>query len=146
MNERQRFCTFYLEPYFFGVEVEAVQEVLVGQDITRVPLAHRSVSGVINLRGQIVTVIDLRSRLEMADRESAVDPTFIVTNAMGEPVSFLVDRADDVVEVNTEDFEPTPRTVRGVAHELIKGALALPDRLLLVLDPDSLADLEGVVR
>jgi len=65
MSDSQQFCTFYLDGHFFGVEVVKVQEVIRYQEMTRVPLAHGTIRGLINLRGQIVTAIDLRRRLDL---------------------------------------------------------------------------------
>ncbi len=70
MNQRRQLCTFYLENLLFGVEVEKVQEVIRYQEMTRIPLAPAVIAGLINLRGQIVTAIDLRQQLHLEPRES----------------------------------------------------------------------------
>ena len=68
MTDERQYCTFYLDGHYFGIDVRKVQEVIRYQEMTRVPLAHPVVRGLINLRGQIVTAIDLRRRLELRDR------------------------------------------------------------------------------
>src|SRR6056297_1668529 len=96
--EVKQLCTFTLENYLFGVDARSVQEVIRYQSMTRVPLAHESVAGLINLRGQIVTAIDLRKRLRMAERESGKLPMNVVVRADEGAVSLLVDQIGDVIE------------------------------------------------
>ena len=132
--EDQQFCTFYLDNYFFGVEVEKVQEVFRYQEMTRVPLAAKEVEGLINLRGQIITAIDLRRRLEMPDREEGVLPMNVVVRTDDAAVSLLVDSIGDVLEVSQDDFEPPPDTIQGVTRDLVCGVYKLEGKLLLILD------------
>lgn len=139
MSTRQDLCTFHLGSYVFGVEVALVQEVLVQQTVTPVPLAPPSVAGVMNLRGQIVTTIDLRERLDLEPRAKDQAPVSIVVRTDGDPVAFQVDRAGDVLSVDATQFERPPDTLRGAAAELITGAYKQPDHLLLVLDAERAA-------
>jgi len=132
----KQFATFYLDRLLFGVEVGKVQEVIRYQEMTRVPLAPSVVTGLINLRGQIVAALDLRRRLELTERAADRLPMNVVVRAGDEAVSLLVDEIGDVLEVEDESFEPPPETLKGVAHELIRGAYKLKDRLLLVLDTE----------
>ncbi len=129
-------CTFFLDGLYFGVEVEQVQEVIRYQELTRVPLASPVVSGLINLRGQIVTAVDLRRLLELPDRPADKRPMNVVVRGDEGVVSLLVDEIGDVAEVDADSFEPPPETLRGQARELILGAYKLEDRLLLMLDTD----------
>ena len=134
MPDDRKFCTFLLDGLFFGVEVLRVQEVIRYQEMTRVPLAPPVVRGLINLRGQIVTAIDLRRRLDLADRPDQMLPMNVVVRTEDGPVSLLVDEIGDVVEVPEDTFEEPPETLQGTPRELIRGAYKLPDRLLLILD------------
>jgi len=136
MADVKQFATFYLDKLLFGVEVEKVQEVIRYQEMTRVPLAASVVTGLINLRGQIVTALDLRRRLEMPQREGERLPMNVVVRTGEEAVSLLVDEIGDVLEVEDQTFEAPPETLQGVARELIRGAYKLKDRLLLVLDTE----------
>lgn len=136
MTAAHQYCTFYLDGLFFGVEVQKVQEVIRYQELTRVPLASRVVSGLINLRGQIVTAIDLRERLGLVRRPADRLPMNVVVRSDDGAVSMLVDEIGDVQEVDGEMFEPAPHTLRGEARNLIRGAYKLKDRLLLVLDTE----------
>jgi purine-binding chemotaxis protein CheW len=132
----RQFCTFFLDDLFFGVEVMKIQEVIRYQAMTRIPLAPGVIAGLINLRGQIVTAIDLRNRLELPSRPAGHMPMNVVVRTDDGVVSLLVDEIGDVLDVDEESFERTPETVTGVARELIRGAYKTKDRLLLVLDTD----------
>ena len=127
-------ATFWLDGDLFGVEVEHVQEVLRSQSITRVPLAPAAVAGLINLRGQVVTAIELRERLGRRPRPDGQEAVVIVVRLHGEAVSLLVDSIADVVDVDIRDFEAPPDTLDGVGRELIRGAYKLSGQLLLALD------------
>ena len=127
-------ATFRLDGDLYGVEVEHVQEVLKSQGLTRVPLAPPAVAGLINLRGQVVTAIELRERLGRPPRPEGTDAVVIVVRLRGEAVSLLVDSIADVVDVDAKDFEGPPDTLDGQARELIRGAYKLDGKLLLALD------------
>jgi purine-binding chemotaxis protein CheW len=134
MSGQTQYCTFFLDGLFFGVPVQQVQEVIRYQELTRVPLAAPEVSGLINLRGQIVTAIDLRRRLGLPPRPAERLPMNVVVRHDGGAVSLLVDEIGDVQEAEASLFEPPPPTLHGPARSLIRGAYKLADRLLLVLE------------
>jgi len=136
-DERQ-FCTFRLDGYDFGIDVRRVQEVIRYQEMTRTPLANPVVRGLINLRGQIVTALDLRRRLELPDRPAADLPVNVVVQTDDGAVSLLVDEIGEVLTVPEAAFEPPPETLRGKTRAMIRGAYKLEGRLLLVLDTDEL--------
>jgi purine-binding chemotaxis protein CheW len=144
MSERRQFSTFLLEGLFFGVEVERVQEVIRYQRMTQVPLAPIVIRGLINLRGQIVTAIDLRRRLGMSDLNTGCLPMNVVIRYEDGAVSLLVDEIGDVLEVEESSFERPPDTLQGTARELIRGAYKLKDRLLLALNIDRVLCVDGV--
>lgn len=136
MIETTQFCTFVLDGLYFGVEVQKVQEVIRYQELTQVPLAPPVVKGLINLRGQIVTAIDLRRRLGLPERPLDEKPMNVVVRTSDGVMSLLVDEIGDVVEVEEGLFEPPPGTLPVKSRELICGAFKLPQRLLLKLDTD----------
>ncbi len=138
----QQLCTFFVDGKLLGVELEKVQEVLNYQEMTPVPLAPSVVAGLINLRGNIVTAIDLRRRLALEERPAEMRPTNVVLREEVGSVALLADAIGDVVEVSQDSFEPRPETLEGVARHLIKGAYKLRDRLLMVLDTESLLKLD----
>ncbi len=137
----EQVCTFSLEGSFFGVPVSLVQEVIRSLKVTRVPLAPFAVQGMLNLRGQIVTAIDLRRRLHLAERSGSDSPMHVVVRTPDGPVSLLVDEVGDVIEAPSEAMEAPPETIESVARPLVQGVYQLPDRLLLVLDVAKAADL-----
>jgi purine-binding chemotaxis protein CheW len=134
MAQTSQYCTFYLDKLLFGVELKGVQEVIRSLYMTRVPLAPEVVSGLINLRGQIVTAVDLRRRLELEPRAVGMLAMNVVVRSEDGAVSLLVDEIGDVVEVKEETFEPPPETLRGSVRSMILGVHKLQGRLLHVLD------------
>jgi purine-binding chemotaxis protein CheW len=136
MASTQQFCTFSLNGHFFGTPVSKVQEVIQHQEMTRVPLAPDIVSGMINLRGQIVPAIDLRKRLGMPVLPPDVRPMNVVVCTNEGAVSLLVDEIGDVIEVEAKMLENPPETLQGLARELVEGVYKLPGRLLLALDTE----------
>jgi len=142
MLDDRQICTFTLDGHCFGVSVEHVQEVLRYQEMTRVPLAPPVVRGLINLRGAIVTAIDLRRRLGFPERPADDLPMNVVVQTKDGPVSLLVDEIGDVVEIDDHDFETPPETQRGSTRELLQGVYKLERGLLLVLDTDKAVDFD----
>lgn len=143
MSDSKQYATFFLNNLFLGVEVLKVQEVIRYQEMTCVPLAPTMVQGLINLRGQIVTAIDLRRRLELPARPEGQLPTNIVIRSDDGAVSLLVDEIGDVVEIEDDSYEQPPATLNGVARELVTGVYKLKERLLLVLDTERTISLPG---
>jgi purine-binding chemotaxis protein CheW len=121
MSQPRRLCTFHLERLFFGIDVGRVQEVFRYQSMTRVPLAPAVIRGLINLRGQIVTALDLRARLGLPERPQEMVPMNVVVRIGEDAVSFLVDDIEDVLDVEDADFEGPPATLKGPARSLILG-------------------------
>ncbi len=141
MADERQYCTFYIDRQYFGIDVLKVQEIIRYQEMTRVPLAPAVVRGLINLRGQIVTAIDLRRRLELPERPAGQTPINVVIQTDDGAVSLLVDEIGDVLEVPETCFERPPETLQGTARELILGAYKLDGRLLLILDTDRTVNL-----
>lgn len=134
MSNAQQFCTFTVDSLLFGVSVNEVQEVIRFQEMTRVPTAPAVVSGLINLRGQIVTAIDLRARLGLTPAPDDRRPMNVVIRTDDTAVSLLVDEIGDVLIVDQADFERPPETIDAGTRELVSGVYKLKDRLLLILD------------
>ena len=141
-----QYCTFYLDGLLFGVELKGVQEVIRSLDVTQVPLAPAVVSGLINLRGQIVTAVDLRRRLEMEPRSSTQESMNVVVRSEDGAVSLLVDEIGDVVEVEENSFEPPPETLRGTVRSIIVGVHKLKDQLLHVMDIEKACQMTDAVE
>jgi len=138
-----QYCTFFVRGLFLGLEVTCIQEVIRAQPLTVVPLTSNVIAGLMNLRGQIVTAIDLRHRLGLPAREPHERPLNVVVRTNDGAVSLLVDEIGDVIEVDGEAFERPPDTLSDEARELIRGAYKLKGRLLLVLDPVRTVDADS---
>lgn len=130
------FVTFTVADHFFGVPVMRVQDILTPDTIARVPLGPPEVRGLINLRGRIVTVIDVRTRLSLGAQESdAKGPGKCVTvENDGEFYTLLVDNVGDVLSLPEEDREPNPATLDPLWREMACGVFRVGDRLLVSLD------------
>lgn len=141
MQSSTTFCTFRVASMNLGVEVCRVQEVIRRQAMTRIPGANAVVRGLMNLRGQIVTALDLQRRLGLTTPSSPEPTMNVVIRRADAPVSLLVHEIGDVVVGRGERFEPLPETLQGVPRELIRGAYKLERGLLLVLDTDAVLQL-----
>jgi len=135
MPSRQ-FVTFDVANQFFGVAVGVVQEVLLNEQYTPMPLAPDGCGGLFNLRGEVIGTVDLRVPFGLAARAMSGAIVNVVVLAGGEPVSLLVDRIGLVVDLDDAAFEPPPDTLTGPTRALIVGTYKTEDRLLMVLDVD----------
>jgi purine-binding chemotaxis protein CheW len=137
MSDTTQYCTFVVGDLFLGIDVLKVQEVLRPQPTTRVPLAPSTIRGLLNLRGQIVTSIDLRRRLGLPERTIDAEPPMnVIVRTEDGPVSLEVDDIGDVVELHVDDRERPPETL-GIEHrDLVPHVYKLEHRLMLVLDTD----------
>lgn len=136
MSNTKRLCTFMVDDLYIGVDVCSVQEVLRHDEITMVPLAAPEIGGLINLRGQILTAIDLRKRLQLGPRNTEGAMMNIIVKVDDEAISLLVDRICDVLTVESESFEDPPDTLAAGIREVIQGVYKRKDKLLFVLRTD----------
>lgn len=139
----EQYCTFWVADLFFGVAVDEVQEVLRHQPMTPVPRADEAVTGLINLRGQIVTAVDLRVRLGLPARPAEQVPMNVIVRSRGEVVSLLVDDIGDVIDpgrMGGVDAQPVPSNMPRGVQDVVRGVRPLPDAILLVLDADRAVD------
>lgn len=136
-----QFSTFFVADLFFGVDVLHVQEVLRFQQMTPVPQAPEVIEGLINLRGQIVTAIDMRRRLRLPPRVGDQAPMNIVVRTQDGAISLLVDEIGDVLQMDASTYECPPGNLDPAARDLIRGVYKLKDGLLLILDEERTVDL-----
>jgi purine-binding chemotaxis protein CheW len=134
MTQETQFCTFHVDRYFFGVEVAKVQEVVRHQETTPVPLAAPEITGLINLRGQIVTTLNLRRRLGLPPRTDAALPMNVLISTGDGAVSFQVDQIEDVLSVSPDTVEVPPATMDENVRRVLHGVSKQKGRLLLLLD------------
>lgn len=138
----QEFVTIRLAEQLLGIPVLAVHDVLNPQQITNVPLAQKWVSGVLNLRGRIVTAIDLRKRMGIAAREDGENSMSVVVEHKEEPYSLQIDSVGDVMALKTMDFEKNPVTLDPQWRDVSKGIYRLDEELLVILDVERLLDFD----
>lgn len=134
MTGAKQMSTFYLDEHFFGVPVEQVQEVIRYLEMTPVPLVSEAVRGLINLRGQIVTALDLRRCLGMKERAAEQLPMNVVIRSEDGAVSLLVDEIGDVLDVDPDSVESPPETLQEPMRSMIRKVYKLAGALLLELD------------
>lgn len=132
--------TFGLGSEEFGVDILAVHEINRMMNLTRVPQAPAEVEGVINLRGKIIPVIELRRRFGMPESERSESSRIIVVEVHGKVIGFIVDRVHEVLRVASTVVEPAPAMVCSIDSDFIAGVGKLSDRLLILLDLHKLFD------
>ncbi|MFN7967492.1 MAG: chemotaxis protein CheW [Acidobacteriota bacterium] len=135
--ERRQLCSFSVGELLFGVDVTRVQEVLRHQELTVVPLAPGAVGGLINLRGQIVTAIELRRLLDLPPRQDGEGTLTVVLRTPDGPVSLLVDSIGDVVQAEGRQYEGAPDTLSERYRRLIDGVYKVDHQLVLALNLES---------
>ena len=136
-----RFSTFHVADLFFGIDVLCVQEVLRFQPMTRVPKSPDVIEGLMNLRGQIVTAIDMRRLLNLPERKGSAQPMNVVIRTDDGAVSLLVDEIGDVLGLEHSAYEQPPGNLEPTARKLIRGVYKLDGKLLLVLDAERTVDI-----
>ncbi len=129
-----QYVTFRVGSMFFGVDVAQVQEIIRYQPMTPVPLAPDAIRGLVNLRGQIITAIDMRAQLKLEKFPEDSTPMNVVIRSGSEMVSLLVDGIGDVMDVDQRSFEPTPETVTPHIAAILHGVVKLEKQLLLLLN------------
>lgn len=144
-EDRASFVTFSVGDHHFGIPVMRVQDILTPDIIARVPRGPVDVRGLINLRGRIVTVIDVRTRLALAE---AADPAkgagkCVTVESDGEFYTLLVDSVGDVVSLAEKDREPNPATLDPHWRDIAVGVFRSGDNLLVALDVDQILNIRG---
>ena len=137
-GENRDYVTMSIGGQLFGIPVLKVQDVLGSQTITRVPLAPVEVAGSLNLRGRIVTAVDVRLRLGLPKRENEKSAMSVVVEHEGELYSLLVDSVGEVLSLETRDYQRNPPTLNPRLREFSDGIYRLNDSLLVVLSVSSL--------
>jgi len=134
--------TFTISNEEFGIDILKVQEIIRTMEITKVPRAPDFVEGVINLRGKVIPIIDLRKRFSMESRTHDKQTRIVVVDLNGMIVGFVVDGVSEVLRIQSNTVEPPPAVVSGVDSEYISGVGKLDDRLLILIDLDKLLTFE----
>ncbi len=140
MVKKNQVVRFILGKESFGVDIEKVQEIVTVPEITRVPDTPDFLEGIINLRGKIVSVIDLRKRLRFNGGQRDKKNRILVTEVEGKVVGLIVDEVSEVLKLNPDSIEPPPEIVNSVGAEYITGVGKLEDRIILLLDLGKVLD------
>ncbi|CAA7618024.1 MULTISPECIES: chemotaxis protein CheW [Magnetospirillum] len=138
--ETQDYVTMFIDGQMFGIQVLTVQDVLGPQKITRIPLAPREVAGSLNLRGRIVTAVDVRLRLGLRNAAEDNKGMSVVVDQNGELYSLMVDQVGEVLSLPAAKFERNPPTLDPMWREFSAGIYRLEDKLMVVLDVGKLLD------
>lgn len=142
-EELEDYVTFFVANQMFGIPVLKVQDILTPDRIARIPLAPPQVKGSINLRGRIVTVIDVRVCLGLPKLEDDEECMGVTVEQHGELYTLLVDSVGDVVSLNSEKFESNPSTLDPLWREFAQGVFRLDKRLMVVLDVNRILDIRS---
>jgi len=136
--DMKQFVTMEIDGQLFGIPVITVQDILRDQSITNIPMSKREIRGAINLRGRIVTVVDMRTRLGLKELDLTKDSKHVVIDYKDEQYSFLVDEVGEVLSLSLNDFENNPANLAPNWQEVSLGVYRLESRLLLILNIESL--------
>ena len=136
--------TFSIGSEEFGVDILKVMEIIRTMEITKVPKAPDFVEGVINLRGSVIPILDLRRRFGLEIKTGDIETRIIVIEVSGMTVGFVVDSVSKVLRIPVKTVEPAPPVVAGVDSDYISGVGKLSDRLLILLDLDKLLSADDI--
>lgn len=139
-DELLQLVSFNIGSEGFGIDILKVREINRMVDITRVPQAPHYVEGVINLRGKVIPIIDLRKRFNLETREYDKNTRIVVVDILGHITGVVVDAVSEVLRLPAGTIESTPEIVTGVSSEYIKGVAKLEGRLLILLDLSKVID------
>lgn len=141
-EDSQEFVTMTIQDQLFGIPVLSVQDVLGPQAITKIPLASPEVAGALNLRGRIVTAIDVRKCLGLSERDEGDRGMSVVVDLSGELYSLIIDSVGEVLRLPSKSFERNPATLDPLWREVSMGVYRLEERLMIVFDVARLLNLK----
>lgn len=134
------YLTIHLQDQIFGIPVLQIQDVLGDMQVTHVPLAPTEVSGALNLRGRIVTAINVRRRLGLPELDSGVDGLSVVVEHNGELYSLIIDSVGDVITIYDADLETSPPTLDSLWRDISEGIYRMNENLMIILDVSKLLE------
>jgi purine-binding chemotaxis protein CheW len=138
--------TFLVGDALCGMDILTIQEINKLIDMTAVPQAPSYVLGILNLRGQIITSIDLGKKLGLGKTDMSQDPRNIIVNSRGEHIGLMVRKISDVVQANKDKFEPPPSNMGGIQGEFFTGVYKTEKKLIGILDVDKVLKMEDVSK
>jgi purine-binding chemotaxis protein CheW len=149
-TQKDKYLTFHLAGEDYGIEIKFVTEIVGLQDITEVPDLANYIKGVINLRGKVIPVIDVRLRFLIEKRDYDSRTCIIIINLAGSAVGLIVDEVSEVINIPFEQIDEPPRTMRGTKSRFIQGFGKVGNKVKMILDidkflnSDELEELDGI--
>jgi len=141
-SDLMQLVTFRIGVEEFGVEILRVQEIIRSLEITKVPNAPDIVDGIINLRGRVIPIVDLRKKFNLPSAGRTKDTRIIVVNIKEQTVGFVVDAVSEVFRLTSDNVEPPPPVIAGIDSDYIQGVGKVSNKLLILLDLDRLLSAE----
>lgn len=138
LDYMNQYVSFYVDDQLLGVPVNGVQEVLNPQVIARTPKARSEIAGLLNLRGQIVTAVNLRKRLGLPELNDGRESMNVVIRQNMESFSLLVDEVGDVINVSGDKLEPVPHTLDSHWKAVTQGVFRLENQLFIILNTNAI--------
>jgi purine-binding chemotaxis protein CheW len=140
-----QFVGFRLDNEDYAIAITKIQEIILMKPITRIPEVPAFIEGLINLRGSVIPIVNLRKRFGLPPREVDDETRTIVVNIHDKTVGCIVDAVTQVMRINRDQIQPPPLSVLAISHQYIAGLARLEDRLLIMLDIDKLFDEQSTV-
>lgn len=145
-GDMEEYVTVMVAEQMFGLPIDRVHDVFIASSLTAVPLAQREIAGLLNLRGKVVTAVDLRRRLGLPDRTNDGDEMAVGLEHSGESYGLLVDSVGEVMKLSSDSHEPAPVHMDPRWVRLSNGVHRLEDRLLIILDVDAVLAFDADAR
>ncbi len=148
--KKNRYLTFYLEDELYGMDIMSVQEIIAMMKTTKVPKTPKCVKGVMNLRGNIIPVVELRSKFEMAEKEAGMYTAIVIVKIDGTSIGFVVDRVEEVVTIGEDQLSDPPKFGAAINASYLKKMAQNGKEVIMILDlfsifaDDELAGLENI--
>ncbi|MBM7560608.1 chemotaxis protein CheW [Fusibacter tunisiensis] len=146
MSEIKEFVTFRLNEEYYGININNVENIEKVLPITRVPYTHDYVRGVINLRGIIVPVVDLRSRFNLEPKENSEESRIIIVNLEDLKIGMLVDASSEVLQIETSEIDAAPNVKKDINNEFIKNIGKKNGRIIMLIDLHKVLNIEQHVE
>ncbi len=135
-----RFLTFFIEEEQYGLDIARVKEIIALMKVTHIPKTPAFVKGVINLRGSIIPVVDIRLKFGMSEKEESVDTAIIIYEIDKVAIGFVVDRVEDVVTIDKDHINSAPDFGASIDTTFISGVAEIEDGVIMMLDLKNLFD------
>ncbi|GAA0493193.1 chemotaxis protein CheW [Virgibacillus sp. MSP4-1] len=142
MNEPSKVIVFQLNEEQYGVDIQQVLSIEKLTEITKVPKTSDFIKGIINIRGEITPIIDLKDRLQIGETEYTNDTRVLIVQLKDIQVGLIVDTASDVIDISDASIDPPPKVIGGVSDNFIIGVAKLTERLLILLDLEHVLNLD----